>query len=230
MLKATQQLDDPIVCDDLAATIENVEQHDLLVVNNDRRTWTVTTVVEETFDAADARDRKRVLRLETTEAECGLILRAYPDRYEAELRVLETDQWLEREIEAFAVTSVRVLDTKPDWVVVGRHESDRYHRADPTAMLDGRVEPLCANGAAYRNGSGSRFTLERIHDVFPRLLPCKTCFRHNEPERLGDVRCPECDTKIIDGFLIGTHHDLVRGLDVECPQSCGFEGVVSRGE
>ncbi|MDS0280364.1 hypothetical protein NDI85_21495 [Halomicroarcula sp. S1AR25-4] len=70
----------------LVETIHAIEEGDVLVVNGDTRTWDVTDVVERTIeDPTDAREAKRVLRLNSRSAVFGLELVSYRDHYEAAL-------------------------------------------------------------------------------------------------------------------------------------------------
>jgi len=68
----------------------------VLVVNGDTRTWGVTDVVERAIDdPTDARESKRVLRLNSKSSVFGLELVSYGDHHETSLHALESPDWTE---------------------------------------------------------------------------------------------------------------------------------------
>ena len=108
------------VDEEIVSTIEAIEEGDLLVINDDARTWDVTDVVDRPIeDPADERVHKRVCRLNSRTAVSGLELEEYPDCHEATLHVLETSDWAERD-RTYSVETVEVLDQEVPWVGVIR--------------------------------------------------------------------------------------------------------------
>ena len=64
----------------LVEILQSVEVGDVLVVNGDTRTWDVTDAVERAIDdPTDARESKRVLRLNSRSSVFGLELVSYED-------------------------------------------------------------------------------------------------------------------------------------------------------
>ncbi|MFC7076095.1 hypothetical protein [Haloarcula halophila] len=210
-------------CDpELVATIQDVTEGDILVVNDDHRTWEVTDVVERPIDdPTDDRQHKIVLRLTSGQSVFGLELTDYGDCHEATLHVLETSDWTEGN-HTEAVHSVEVLTQQVPWVVVSRTEGQVYHFPDPEAAAYGEAAPACGAG----NGD-SEFRIARITAVVPMYGGCKECLREARPVTLETVRCPSCERPLCTGILRGGGVDAVEGLAITCPdQTCGFEGVV----
>ena len=122
-------------------TIQAIDTGDVLVVNDDTRTWDVTDVVDRDIkDPTDDRESKRVLRLNTRSAVFGLELVRYPDRYEASLHALDSPDWTE-DGRVFDVDDVEVLTQRVPWVVVSGGPADKYHFPDPQAAAYGEAAP-----------------------------------------------------------------------------------------
>jgi hypothetical protein len=123
---------------DIAETIEEVESGDLVLVNDDTRTWEVTTVAvrDLTKQAKDERLSKRGVRPQSqsgnSQTTVALILETYPEEYRAACHVLETDRWY-AEDQVFEVESVERLETVIPWIVVRAGSIDTYHFPDPLA-------------------------------------------------------------------------------------------------
>jgi len=201
-------------------TIEDLVEDDILVVNGDTRTWEVTDVVDRSIDTADdAREHKRVCRLACEGATLGLELVRYPDHHEAQLHVLETNEWTERD-RTVPLASIKVLDRTIPWVVVSSG-SQVYHFPEPEAAGFGEAAPACGGGT-----SPAEYRLTRINTVYPAYDACKNCVRHAKPVRLTPVTCPDCEKFICEGVFQRLAAGAVEGLVIACPR-CGFDGVAS---
>jgi len=207
---------------DLVTTIEAIEEGDLLVINDDTRTWEVTDVVERSVDdPSDARVGKRVLRLAVDTAVFGLELEEYPQHHEASLHVLETDDCLEAD-RVYDVESIEILDQQVPWVVV-TSGTDTYHFPDPYAAAYGEAEPAC--GGSHQD---SEYRITRINTIVPRYRGCKSCIRHAKPVTLQPVRCPDCDKTVCHGLFQRFDAAAVDGIAITCQRTnCEFEGIVN---
>lgn len=205
---------------ELFATIEAVDEGNLLVINDGTRTWEVTDVVDRSVeDPADERCHKRVCRLTSESAVFGLKLVEYSDCHEATLHVLETNHWAE-ENQTYAVDDVEILDQQVPWVVVGTGST--YHFPDPHAAAYGEAAPACDAG----NGD-TDYRITRISTVFPAYGGCKDCVRHAKPVELQPVHCPTCHKAIGHRLFQEVGRAAIDGLSITCPRDrCNFDGVV----
>ncbi|WP_336339501.1 hypothetical protein [Haloarcula brevis] len=203
----------------LVETLQGIEEGDVLVVNDDTRTWDVTDVVERTIDdPADARESKRVLRLNSRSSVFGLKLVSYGEHYETSLHALESPDWTE-DGQAFDVDEIEVLNQRVPWVVVSGGKAKKYHFPDPQAAAYGEAEPACGAG-----NQGSTYRITRCNSVVPAYSGCKDCLRHAKPVALQSVECPACSKFICQGVLQRVESAAIEGLSISCPR-CGFEGT-----
>lgn len=228
MFDAEQARAETEVGREIAETIDNIERHELVVVNEGQRTWRATEIVGERFhDPSDERVRKRAVRLESTRATCGLVLVEYPERMEAEVHVLESSNEIEECFETVAVTSVERIDIHPPRVLA-QTGGESYHRPDPRAFLRGELLPLCSYGNHKESASSGRFRLERPENVFPDDQPCIRCFREQKVKRVDSVACPDCGQELVDGVLHGPDPSQMEAIEIACPSGhCDFAGPVS---
>lgn len=215
---------DQAIADDLAATIDALEEGDLVRVNHGSRIWTVVDVVDQDLPMATRRDSQRGVRLSNTPRESdpvvhALIVDRYPDRVEASLRVLESD----RPGEVRPVEQVEHTDGKIPWVVVRRSSSlNTWHRPHPGAVMNGLAEPACRN---YPTTDDYRFVERKV--VKTHYEPCKDCFMTWTPVEIGPVTCPRCGSLLTRVLLDGRYPESISTLQVECPSTqCGFIGDV----
>ena len=130
----------------LVETIQAIEEGDVLVVNGDTRTWDVTDVVERAIDnPTDARESKRVLRLNSRSSVFGLELVSYGKHYETSLHALEPPDWTE-DGRVLDVDDTEILNQRVPWVVVSGGKAEKYHFPDPQAAAHGEAEPACGAG------------------------------------------------------------------------------------
>lgn len=203
----------------LVATIEAVEEGDLLVVNGDARTWDVTDVVDRRIEEPDdERLSKRVLRLSSDTATFGLELVEYPGCHEATLHVLETDDWVEAE-QTYDVQDVEILDQQVPWVVVTGSAANTYHIPDAHAAAYGEARPACGAGT-----DDSDYRITRLSAVYPAYSGCKSCLRYAKPTTLESVECPDCEKVVCRGVLQDVTIVAVDGLAITC-ERCGFDSV-----
>jgi len=204
---------------ELVDTIRDITEGDLLMVNDDTRTWEVTDVSEQSIDAPDdPRQSKRVCRLSGRNAVFSLEHVAYSEHHEATLQALETTDWVEanRTVE---VQDIEILDKQVPWVVV-TSGAGKYHFPDPQAAAFGEAAPACGGG-----NQGADYRIARISAVVPAYSGCKNCVRHEKPVEIEPVACPECTKVLCTGLLQGVCSTAVDGMSIVCP-ACGFEGVV----
>jgi len=204
---------------ELVDTITAITEGDLLLVNDDTRTWEVTDVSEQSLEAAtDSRQSKRVCRLSTRKAVFAIELVEFADHHEATFQPLETPRWAEAN-STYDVTNVEILEQQVPWVVV-TSGAGKYHFPDPQAAAFGEAAPVCGGG-----NQDAEYRIARISAVVPAYSGCKNCVRHEKPVELDVVACPECQRTICSGVLQGVDSATVDGLSIVCPE-CGFDGVV----
>lgn len=223
---STPDLPEGNVGSDVAQAIEDIQEENLVIVNDDTRTWEVTETVTKQYGADDDRESKRVVRLESgTEDVFALVLEEYPDhRYHAQLHVLETKNWYE-EGQVYDVESVEILDTIIPWPVVRRSGgSDVFHRPDPFTAAYGEAMPAC-EGAHIGEPDDYRFV--GIQKIYPAKRPCMDCFRRRVPREVERINCPECGRLIGSGLFHGNGVNGIEGVQIDCPdRKCEFNGVV----
>lgn len=215
--------------DGIQTTVAELVEDDLVVVNETRRTWTVTDIMDQP-DRDDAVHR-RVVRLRSAPENhdpdvAGLISTVREDVHECRLEILHTEHWY-REGHTASVEEIEILETTPSWVVVPRSgDGIVYHLPDPVAACRGEARPACHDTAAGQSDSKSRFVARHLIQTAER--PCKECFRRHRPRICERVRCPDCDRIIAVPYFQGEHAECVREIGVECPDSdCDFSDSVS---
>ena len=219
---------------DLVPTIQEISQDDLVLVNDDTRTWEVTDVVDREIGGKDPRLSKRAIRMENPRGKetnvFALVLEEYPDGYESGIHVLETTNWYE-ENKVYEVESVEILDTLIPWVAVRNSEkSIVYHFPDPFFAARGEAAPACGGQQGEEVTEGD-YRIARVNAVYPAKRPCMDCARRHQPREVSKVYCPECGFGIGRGMLHGERVKAIEGVYIECAgRECDFEGVVSLAE
>lgn len=214
---------------EVSETVSGLAEDDLVIVNEDGRTWEVTDVVDQDLDADDSREGKRVVRLEASQQQFvwGLVFEQYPDHAECHIHVLETEYWYEAD-KVYPVEQIRVLDTHIPWVVTKRGGTDVYHRPDPLSMADGEAHPVCNLPRDPENDYD--YNIQPFQNVYPAKRACMECFRRNRPRR-GKAVCPECGHRVAGVVVQGSAPAAITAVTVTCPaESCDYEGVVSLAE
>jgi len=217
-------------------TIEALEEEDLVVVNDDTRTWEVTDIVDREFGSDDDRVSKRAVRMRNPTGHgeepnvFALILEEYPNGYEAGFHVLSSTNWYEED-RIYRVESVTVLETLIPWVVVRLGAAtDTYHFPDPWFAARGEAAPACG-GQPGEDVAEVDHRLVRVNVVYPAKRACMDCARRHRPREVPKLNCPECGHGIGLGLLHGKSVTAVEGVAIECPgRDCDFEGVVDLAE
>mgnify|MGYP007026970262 CR=1 FL=1 len=214
--------------DGVQTTVAELSEGDLVVVNDTRRTWEVTDVVDQS-DREDAQHR-RVLRLRASASGdpdiAGLVSTVHSNHHDCRFEILHTDYWyLEDHTES--VEAIEHLETTSEWVVASRSgDGVVYHLPDPIAVCRGDARPACHETAAAYSNSEWRIVVRHLLQEVQR--PCKECFRRHRPRVCERVQCPDCDRLITTPFFQGSHPELVEALVVDCPaDDCEFSGAVS---
>lgn len=215
----------------VADTIREIEADDVVVVNEDGRTWLVTDAIEASL-ADDSTDRvsKWAVRLQSKRSQepgaatIALVLVEYPDHEEGVVHVLDPAKRLERDA-TYRVDRVEVLDPEPSWVVVQRAgHSSVFHLPAPEAAATGEALPACGGQPGENDPSEYRVVARR---AVPGLQVCRDCARRQRPRELDTVTCPACGRNIVSGLLQGPRPSGVDGLELECPESdCSYHGTV----
>lgn len=136
---------DDCVDPELVDTITAITEGDLLLVNDDTRTWEVTAVSEQSLeDVTDSRQSTRVCRLSTRKAVFAIELVEFADHHEATLQPVETTRWAEAN-STYDVTNVEILDQQVPWVVV-TSGAGKYHFPDHRQLHSARQPQSVAAG------------------------------------------------------------------------------------
>ncbi|CQH55147.1 uncharacterized protein HHUB_2189 [Halobacterium hubeiense] len=217
---------------DVAKTVREIGEGDVVVINRDGRTWLVTDVAEVSVadDDTDRRE-KRAVRMQShrgTEpdaATVALVLVSYPGHKEAAVHVLDAANRLEED-SVYAVDHVEILDPEPTWVVVQRAgTTDAFHLPAPVPAARGDALPACGGRPGDVDPEEYRLVSRTVITPGPQI--CRDCARRQRPRELETVACPDCERNIASGLFQGPRVQGVTGLRVECPESdCSFTGLV----
>jgi hypothetical protein len=235
MMSPARRLDDASttpVSTEVAKTVREIEDGDVVVVNRDGRTWLITDVADVSVSDDDTdRQKKRAVRMqsrrkqETYAATVALVLVEYPDHKEAAVHVLDAANRLEKD-GVYAVDHVEILNPEPTWVVVQRAgTTDAFHLPAPVPAARGDALPAC--GGRPGDVDAEEYRLVSRMAITPGPQICRDCARRQRPRELETVVCPDCERNIASGLLQGPRSQGVTGLRVECPESdCSFTGAV----
>jgi len=185
MMSPTRRLDSSStkqVSADVAKTVREIEDGDVVVVNRDGRTWLVTDVAEVSVadDDTDRRE-KRAVRMQShrgTEpdaATVALVLVRYPDHEEAAVHILEAANLLEKD-GVYSVDHVEILEPEPSWVVVQRAgHSKVFHLPAPVPAASGDALPACVEQRGDVDAEDYRLVSRQV--VTPGRQVCRDCAR-----------------------------------------------------
>jgi hypothetical protein len=217
----------------LADSIDDLAEDDLLIINDSRRTWVVTDIVDQELDHTDdERLRKRAVRVQTggdysSEVACGILLEEYPDRHEAGIHIFTSPHWHE-EGKRYELASLDTVETQVPWVVCRTTGSSNvYHFPDPLTAASGEARPACG-GCRGEDTDEVEYRIVRVNAVYPAKRACMNCARRHQPREIPKVNCPACGRPIGVGLLHGPQVESVTGVTLECPETdCGFTGEVA---
>jgi len=214
-----------------AGVVRSIDDDDVVVVNDDGRTWLVTDAVERQLDGDEtARERKWAIRLQSrrgddaSTATAALVLVGFADHYEAALHILDGKDRVE-DGQVYAVESVEVLEPDPSWVVVQRAgHSSVFHLPAPEPASRGAALPACGGQPGPVDPSEYRLVGRRL---VPGLTVCRDCARRHRPRGFETVTCPGCGRNLATGVIYGPRVTGITGLTVACPAAdCSYNGTV----
>ncbi|MDL0126606.1 hypothetical protein [Halobacterium salinarum] len=216
-------------------TVRSIDDDDVVVVNDDGRTWLVTDTVERRLSGDETpRERKWAVRLQSHRGEdastatAALVLVAFTDHYEAALHILDGKDRIE-DGQVYALEHVAILDPDPSWVVVQRAgHSTVFHFPAVRPASRGEALPACGGQPGPVDPSEYRIV---SRTVVPGLTVCRDCARRQRPRAFETVTCPACGRNLTSGVLQGPRVAGVTGLQVDCPEAdCSYSGIVDLPE